>query len=268
MVSFSRNMARSKVQPTHYPRLPFHFLRSAQLLSSIVVAAVMFFFIDQLHRDGYPLPWTFLTVRACRVPQRVTLLTVSLQLLVVSFLTILFLSATIVLHCCCGLNPRLNVFLNSGLLVLWTVGFALLTWWSSGTLGHVCNTANWRNEDGIMVCRIYKALFAFAMLGFMSTLAALLLDIYVFKRATARGKYGQMMDVDMKRSGPGLQQDPSAVNLDEPHVEQRPFGVQRSRKAPEQTGYALPEEQFAYDDTGYYGAHNHGVNRRHEEALM
>lgn len=89
----------------------------------------------------------------------------SLQLLTVSFLTVFFLSTTIVLHCCCGLNPRLNLFLNSGLLAIWTVGFALLTWWSSSTLGHVCNKVNWHNSDGIMVCRIYKALFAFSMLG-------------------------------------------------------------------------------------------------------
>lgn len=65
MVFFSsRKMARSKVQPTHYPRIPFHFLRSAQLLAAVVVTCVMAFFVDQLHHDGYPIPWTFLLVRA------------------------------------------------------------------------------------------------------------------------------------------------------------------------------------------------------------
>lgn len=244
MVFFSsRKMARSKVQPTHYPRIPFHFLRSAQLLAAVVVTCVMAFFVDQLHHDGYPIPWTFLL------------------LLTVSVLTVFFLSATLVQHCCCGLNPRLNLLLNSVLLVIWTLGFGLLSWWASGTLGHVCNKDNWRNGDGIMVCRIYKALFAFSLLGFASTLAALLLDIYVFKRSTRRGKYNQMMDVDTKRSGPGPQQSPWSTHIEDPDVEQRPYSDQRAKKSPGQTGYALPAEQFAYDDTGYHGVHSNGVNR-------
>lgn len=92
----------------------------------------------------------------------------------------------------------------------------------------------------------------------MSTLAAFLLDIYVFKRATRRGKYNQMMDMDVKRSDPL----PSSANIDEVYAEQKPFRDQRSREAPGQAGYALPEEQFGYDDTGYHGAHAHGINRR------
>lgn len=62
----SRRAARSKVQPTHYPRIPFHLLRSAQLLAAAVVTCVLVFFVDQLHHDGYPIPWTFLLVRASR----------------------------------------------------------------------------------------------------------------------------------------------------------------------------------------------------------
>lgn len=94
-----------------------------------------------------------------------------------------------------------------------------------------------------------------------STLAALLLDIYVFKRSTRRGKYNQMMDVDTKRSGPGPQQSPWSTHVEDPDVEQRPYSDQRTKKSPGQTGYALPAEQFAYDDTGYHGVHSNGVNR-------
>jgi len=157
-------MARDKVKPTHYPFIPFHLLRSAQLVSALIVASIMLYFLWHLTHDHYRLPWTFIL------------------LLAVSLLTILSLSTTIVLHCCCGLNPRLNVCLNGCLLVLWSVGFALLSWWSSGTLSHVCNRSNWENETGIMVCRVYKALFAFTLLGFVSTFAAALLDIFVFRR--------------------------------------------------------------------------------------
>lgn len=87
------------------------------------------------------------------------------QLLSVSCLTVAALAGTMILHLMSGLNPRLNLALNGSLLVIWTLGFSLLAWWSSGTLGHVCNKANWQDETGIMVCRIYKALFAFSLLG-------------------------------------------------------------------------------------------------------
>jgi len=174
-------MARDRVKPTHYPFVPFHLLRSAQLVSALIVASIMLYFLWHLTHDHYRLPWTFIL------------------LLAVSLLTILSLSTTIVLHCCCGLNPRLNVCLNGCLLVLWSVGFALLSWWSSGTLSHVCNKSNWEDETGIMVCRIYKALFAFTLLGFVSTFAAALLDVFVFRRATTRGKYNQMQNFDEKK---------------------------------------------------------------------
>jgi hypothetical protein len=76
------------------------------------------------------------------------------------------LAGTFVLHCCCGLNPRVNALFNLGLFVLWFVGLGLLTWWSNRpTLSHKCNAQNWGGDDGIMICRIYKVLFAFSLTG-------------------------------------------------------------------------------------------------------
>ena len=196
------------------------------------------------------------------------------------------------LHCCCGLNPRLNVCLNGCLLVLWSVSFALLSWWSSGTLSHVCNKSNWEDETGIMVCRIYKALFAFTLLGLyvhstflssvyfmpsylfprlysrtynahrtltnlpfaknsVSTFAAALLDVFVFRRATTRGKYNQMQNVDEKRAFDTPNFVPSLSPL--PYETQKPFSSQPAHTLGV-TGYAVPEEQFNYD-TGYQGTH-------------
>jgi len=225
-------MARKdRVKPTHYPFVPFHLLRCAQLASSLVVAGIMFYFLWHLTHDHYRLPWTFIL------------------LLAVSLLTIIALSTTIVLHCCCGLNPRLNVCLNAALLLLWSVGFALLAWWSSGTLSHVCNKSNWEDETGIMICRIYKALFSFTLLGFVSTLAAACLDVYVFRRATARGKYNQMQNVDHKQA---FDAPDHVLGIDShPLQTQRPYNAQPSNAS--SRGYSVPEEQFQYD-TGYRGA--------------
>lgn len=130
-----------------YPFLPFHVIRSVQLLSALVVSAVMGYFLSELSRDNYRLPWTFLL------------------LLAVSVLTVLALTATIILHLRYGLNPQVNTVLNAVLVVLWGVAFGLLTRWTSGTLARVCNKDDWDNDMGMMVCRVYKALFSFTLFG-------------------------------------------------------------------------------------------------------
>ena len=55
---------KERVKPTHYPRLPFHSIRSAQLLSSTIVASIMFYFLKELSHENYTLPWTFILVSA------------------------------------------------------------------------------------------------------------------------------------------------------------------------------------------------------------
>lgn len=82
-----------------------------------------------------------------------------------SLFSIAALCFTIILHCCIGLNPRLNVALNGFLTLLWTLGWSLLTWYTSKTLANVCDKEHWDADTGIMVCRIYKTLFTFTLLG-------------------------------------------------------------------------------------------------------
>lgn len=69
------------------------------------------------------------------------------------------------MHCCIGLNPRLNIAINGFLTLLWVLSWSLLTWNMSGTLANVCDKKHWHEDTGIMVCRIYKALFAFTLVG-------------------------------------------------------------------------------------------------------
>lgn len=62
-------MARKdRVKPTHYPFLSFHIIRCVQLVSSIVVASVMSYFLHELAQDGFRLPWTFILVRTTLQP--------------------------------------------------------------------------------------------------------------------------------------------------------------------------------------------------------
>ena len=54
---------RAKTAPSHYPRVVFHGLRTAQLVASLIVGGIMSFFIWHLTHDKWSTPWTFIWVR-------------------------------------------------------------------------------------------------------------------------------------------------------------------------------------------------------------
>lgn len=56
--------------------------------------------------------------------------------------------------------------------MLWGAAFGMLSWWASKTLTHRCRVEDWNDETGVMVCRIYKALYAFGCCGLWVTLIA------------------------------------------------------------------------------------------------
>lgn len=224
----------TRAKPSVYPPLPFHVVRSAQLISSLIVGGIMAYFLKELQHDHYRLPWTFVL------------------LLCTCLLSLLALLYTFFLHGTGGLKPLLSLSLNSILLVLWTLSFALLTWWSSGTLGHVCNRVNWDNPTGIKICRIYKALFSFTLIGFLATGLALGLDVKVWRNEGRRGKFTSLEQ----------RKDKGAIGASEQtwgegEQELNPNLTVRTQRGVKRggDGYAVPEEQFVYeDDTSYRGA--------------
>ena len=211
------------------------------------------------------------------------------QLTAASLFSIAVLCFTIVLHCCIGLSPNLNIIFNSSLALLWGLSWALLTYYMSGTLANVCDMEHWNEDIGIMVCRVYKALFSFTLIGLyvlpfsthtlrvdesltplrsVSTLAALCLDIYVRRQHTRRGVY-RLHDIDNKRRpeatrGPftdedhqhpqgGLAAPRESEAWETPRPSMGPYSEQGDKQVLNQ-GYAVPEDQFNYD-TGYHGGH-------------
>ena len=192
------------------------------------------------------------------------------------------------MHCFVGLNPRLNVIVNGFLAILWCLSWSLLTWYMSGTLRNMCDVEHWREAVGIMVCRIYKALFSFTLLGMyvkvvlllpevcdanfnrLSTLSALALDIYVRRQQTRRGIY-RLQDLDTKphpeaTRGPftegtsysqgGLAEPRESEAWEAPRPSTGPYGEQSNSSSPHalHQGYSVPDNQFDYD-TGYRGGH-------------
>lgn len=148
---------------------------------------------------------------------------------------------------------------------MWTTGLGLLGWNVVGTLSHSCSSANWGSSAGMMICRTYKALFAFALLGALSTLALVVLDIGARKRQKRTGQYDQMKDgsIDEKPSENAFSSGALGRDHDtqlEPwqSAGQAPIdydlpGASRERIRSQHFGYVSPSEQIHYDAGSYAG---------------
>lgn len=182
----------SIMQFPHFPRLrktlsssipsyTIHIFGTIQVLSSSIVLAILAFFIHYLAVETYYIPWTFILVNLSpfsllspfflpppppsSLPD--TDLTTAQQLLTVSSLSLLSLLFTYTLHYHYrgSLSPRINVWANTALLVLWCLGLSLLVWNINHLLADKCSIVTWSSERGVMVCRLYKALTAFTILS-------------------------------------------------------------------------------------------------------
>jgi len=162
----------AKVAPSFYPRFVFHGLRSAQLVSSIVVSGIMSYFMYYLRVDHYAIPWTFIT------------------LLAISLATVASLLLTIIMYNITYLSPKFNILLNGTLSVVWILGLGLLSSNVGKSLSKHCDKKTWGGYDSAVgICRDYKALWAFTLIGTVSTLAALVLDVWTHQVSIRQGVY-------------------------------------------------------------------------------
>ncbi|RDW81160.1 uncharacterized protein DSM5745_04717 [Aspergillus mulundensis] len=167
-------MRRRSVKPSEYPALPFHFIRFILFISSLLVAIILAVFAYRLHQADQKFPWAFLV------------------LIIAAFLSLLNLIVTTLLHCCHGLSPRLSLITNSIVFVIWAVAFVLFAWSVSHTILTTCNATYWATSTGITVCRIFKALFAFTIIGAAFLIASIALDVIAYRRQTRLGEYDPM----------------------------------------------------------------------------
>ncbi|KAF1349801.1 hypothetical protein BDV97DRAFT_175619 [Delphinella strobiligena] len=248
---------RTRTAPSGYEkvRILFHAVRTAQLVSAVIVGGIMSYFIYYLTHDHYDMPWTFIVLST------------------VSLLTVAVLTFTILLHFCSGLNPLFNLLLNTILATIWAMGFGMLSYYMWHTLTHVCDITNWHDETGIMVCRIYKAVFTFSLLGLVSTISALALDLHIFRLSRRYGTHVRLDNLDAKTAGapasrgPYTDTDHLPLSSEEDlprhseafEVPTRGYGA-RTYSSPfgEQAGvgtqgYSVPENQFDYDTVYHHG---------------
>ncbi|OQV00556.1 hypothetical protein CLAIMM_06036 [Cladophialophora immunda] len=166
--------SKMKSRPQVYPPLAFHIIRTIAFISASIVSGILIYFCMQLRHDGFKLPWTFIIVLAS------------------TLLSLLSLFLTSFLYTCFFLSPLFNLILNVTIFIIWVVGYCLLTWNMYGTLGHSCSRANWASDDGMMICRIYKALYSFEVFGLLAQIALIVLDVRTRRAQTKLGRYNQM----------------------------------------------------------------------------
>lgn len=256
-------MAKLRSKPSSYPPLAFHAIRTCSLVSSLVVSAILSFFVYHLKHDNFKIPWTLLVVSSSG-PANNAFLTLP-QLFGVALLSLTTLSLTLGLYLCHSLAPLFNLTINFLLMLLWILGISLLGWNMAGTLGHVCSSENWGSDAGVMVCRLYKALFSFTLLGAISAVAMVVLDFRVRSQQNSLGKYNQMREsaYDLKPSREAFSSGALGGHHDEQVEPWQRAGhepndyntrdISRERIRSEHFGYTSPSEQTHYD-SGIYGA--------------
>ena len=101
------------------------------------------------------------------------------------------------------MTPRTSMIINGLTFILWIIGLSIITAKiGSMVLGHTCAMPMWATEMGVMVCRIYKALYSFIVIGTASSGASFILDISVSSEVSKRGMYHEMKD-EGKKGGMG-----------------------------------------------------------------
>ncbi|KFY11644.1 hypothetical protein V491_07113, partial [Pseudogymnoascus sp. VKM F-3775] len=149
--SSKRNAYR---EPTHHGRLPLYVLQAFQLLASLVVLGIMLYFISQLRSSRMAIPWSFL----------------------INFLVSAMSTSTIILlavYAGAARPPTRTLILNGVLFGLWALSLGLLIHVAKAAITSKCSTTTWNNSTGVMVCRLYKTLFAFTIIALVSTALAL-----------------------------------------------------------------------------------------------
>ena len=109
--------------------------------------------------------------------------------------TLVAVGFVIFTHAYGTMSPRASAIINATLLAAWLAGLA----WISSKIGHMvlshsCEISVWQTPMGMMVCRIYKALYAFLVISTASEAGAVTLDYAVIKQQSNRGAYREMKD--------------------------------------------------------------------------
>lgn len=121
-----------------------------------------------------------------------------LQVLAGSLLAFLHLVISYIFYARGRLSPLFNMVVSVPILLWYTIGSVLLVWNMYGTLSHSCSKTNWANDDGMFVCRVYKAFFSFVVMGWLCQIALIVVDVRAKRVQSALGRYNKMDETSSK----------------------------------------------------------------------
>ena len=211
------NFNKPRNQPSPYPFPTTYILAVSSLISSLITFIILAYFSYYLRMDNMTVPVQFVFVRRpfsyfflrpySKINKRSH--TNNAQLLVASLVSILTVTFTTSTHIFRTMTPRTSMIINGLAFILWIIGLSIITAKiGSMVLGHTCAMPMWATEMGVMVCRIYKALYSFIVIGTASLGASVILDISVSNEVSKRGMYREMKDEGkaggMAEPSPGL----------------------------------------------------------------
>jgi len=168
----SKRSFKDKVAaPSSYQRIFFHFIQKLQLFSSFVAFVILAYFISKLRGSHIPVPWSF-TIQ-----------------FIVSVLSTAALSFEAIRNWPTAPPSNQNLIANGVLISLWALALGLLINSTKATMMTACSVQTWNNATGMMVCRLYKALFSFEIIAISMSIFAFAFVFFTLKTTTASGVY-------------------------------------------------------------------------------
>lgn len=165
--------------PAVWPTAPFISIKLFQGVCCSIVLSVMAFFSYHLRKDNYQIPWQFFSLAT---------------LSAISLLSVFTLGVS---FCCRALNPLFAMILESILSLLWAFGAGVLGKGMGGNTIRSCKV--WRSKQGMVVCHLYKTLFAFCILGWFAMICGVILASSVKRKASSH-KYQPANPVSLQQT--------------------------------------------------------------------
>ncbi|KAF3933686.1 hypothetical protein ABW19_dt0201102 [Dactylella cylindrospora] len=159
-------MVKYRSNPTPWPNGGYYFLRFIQFLCSIGTMGTLSYFIYYLVKAKFGIPYEFII------------------LYVASLISLLNIVTTTVAKCCGALNAKFCLAFDFLVMAGWATAFGLLHHAMHGLIFGDCTDGHWGAEagNGVYVCRLYKATWAFAVAAIAAYLFSVILDIVVVRR--------------------------------------------------------------------------------------
>ncbi|KAK5451634.1 hypothetical protein LTS15_007894 [Exophiala xenobiotica] len=153
-----------------YPATPI--LGVANFVSGAIVAGILAYFVHYLRMDDMSAPTELVFV------------------LVVACISLLDQIAAIFRHKVFLVSARFNLFVHLVVLSLWCAAFGVLSWRLGGmVLSHSCTLKIWQTSMGVMVCRLYKAMYSFSAISLALAAGSAVLDYVVLQEDAGAGTY-------------------------------------------------------------------------------